>query len=469
MDNVTEKLADFVTMIKFDDLPQSVVHETKRVLLDSIGCALAGLSTNKGKLAVSLARRLGGAPDSTILGLGDKVASPNAAYANDNLINAMDYCQVPHVSPWVIPAPLALAECNSGTGKELILAVAIAHEIALRMEKALSQHVFNLVTEGPDSGKLVPKPVFGVTPHIFGGAAAGGKLLKLDHERTVHLLGLAGHMCPVPTTSKWKEGPTHNFKYGAGGWLSHAAVSAALLAEIGYTGDTTVLDGDYSFWRFYGADQWQPELLLGGLGQDWNFLNITYKMYPCCWVMSTSVDCLINIMEKNDLRAEDIDSISALLLPFSEWPIWQNKEVRTQEDAQFSVAHVLAVAAHRIPIGSDWQSPETIRDPRIVEFRKKIRFGPHPGWGKMVLEDPRSNPASVEVVAKGKTFGEERQYAKGTFGPEEVRMTDEQMQKKFKNNASQIIPVNKVDRAIESIMGLEKIEDVSEIFEHLVV
>jgi 2-methylcitrate dehydratase PrpD len=468
MENITQELAEFVANIRFEDLPQHVVHESKRILLDSMGCALAGLSTSKGKLAVRMAKRLGGPPDSTILAVGDKVSSPGAAYANDNLINAMDYCEVPHVSPWVIPAPLALAECNRSHGKELILAVAIGHEIALRMEKALSQHIFNLVTEGPDRGKLIPKPVFGVSQHIFGGAAAAGKILKLSHEQIVHLLGLAGHMCPVPAASKWKEGPTHNFKYGAGGWVSHAEVSAALLAEMGYTGDTEVLDGDYSFWRFYGADQWQPELLLEGLGQEWS-LNITYKMYPCCWVMSTAVDCLMDVMDKNNIMAEDIDSISALLLPFVEWPIWQVREVKTQEAAQFSVAHVLAVAAHRIRIGTDWQSYETIMDPRIIAFRNKISFSPHPEWGKMLLDDPRSNPASVEVVVKGKTFREERQYARGTYGPEEVRMTDEQMERKFRNNASGILPEDKIDRAIASIMGLEDIEDTAEVLSCLAV
>jgi len=118
------------------------VHESKRVLLDSMGCAIAGLNNSKGKLAVKMAKRLGGSQDSTILADGNKVSSASAAYANDNLINAMDYCEVPHVSPWVIPAPLALAECNRSHGKELILAVAIGHEIAFRMEKALSQHFF---------------------------------------------------------------------------------------------------------------------------------------------------------------------------------------------------------------------------------------------------------------------------------------------------------------------------------------
>ncbi len=462
MGNITNELADFVTRIRFDDIPSHVVNETKRVMLDSIGCGFAGLSTQKGMLAVRMAKRLGGPSDSTILAAGDKVSSPSAAYANDNLINAMDFCEVPHVSPWVIPAPLALAECNRSQGKELILAVAIGHEIALRMEKALSQHFFNLVTEGPDIGKLIPKPVFGATPHIFGGAAAAGKILKLDHGKIVHLLGLVGHMCPVPTASKWKEGPTHNFKYAAGGWLSHAEVSAALLAEMGYTGDTEVLDGDFSFRTFYGAEEWQPEVLLDGLGRDWN-LNITYKMYPCCWAMSTAIDCLISIMDKNNIKAEDIESITALLLPFVEWPIWQIRDVKTQEDAQFSVAHALSVAAHRIRIGPEWQSPEIIMDPAIVNFREKISFGPLPEWGKMLLQDPRSNPASVEVSAKGTLFREERQYAMGTYGPEEVRMSDGQMKKKFRRNASGVLPEEKIDSVIASIMALENVDNAADV------
>jgi len=179
--------------------------------------------------------------------------------------------------------------------------------------------------------------------------------------------------------------------------------------------------------------------------------------------MSTAIDCLISIMDTHNIKAEDVDSISALLLPFVEWPIWQVRDVKTQEDAQFSVAHALSVAAHRIKIGPEWQSPETIMDPAIVKFREKISFGPHPEWGKRLLEDPRSNPASVEVIAKGNTFREERQYAMGTYGPEEVHMSDDQMEKKFRRNTSGILPDEKIDKSIASIMELENVENTAEV------
>ena len=87
----------------------------------------------------------------------------------------------------------------------------------------------------------------------------------------------------------------------------------------------------------------------------------------------------------------------------------------------------------------------------------------------MLLEDPRSNPASVKVVEEGKTFSEERQYARGTYGPEAVRMTDDQMENKFRNNALGMLPADKIDRAIASIMGLENVEDAVEVLECLAV
>ena len=68
MEEMMQKLVDFATGAKFSDLPENAIHEVKRVVLDSIGCAINGLSIERGKIAVDLARKLGGPPESTILG-----------------------------------------------------------------------------------------------------------------------------------------------------------------------------------------------------------------------------------------------------------------------------------------------------------------------------------------------------------------------------------------------------------------
>jgi 2-methylcitrate dehydratase PrpD len=94
MPTIVEALAGFTTEIRFEDLPANVVEESKRILLDSIGCALGGLSHPKGTIGVQYARLMGaGAPgaQATILGTGEKVSTVGAGFANGELINALDF------------------------------------------------------------------------------------------------------------------------------------------------------------------------------------------------------------------------------------------------------------------------------------------------------------------------------------------------------------------------------------------
>ncbi|MFC1815665.1 MmgE/PrpD family protein [Thermodesulfobacteriota bacterium] len=56
MKEITKELLGFALETKYEDLPELVIHESKRIILDSISCALAGLSIDKGKLSVALAR-----------------------------------------------------------------------------------------------------------------------------------------------------------------------------------------------------------------------------------------------------------------------------------------------------------------------------------------------------------------------------------------------------------------------------
>jgi 2-methylcitrate dehydratase PrpD len=91
--------------------------------LDAVGCALGGLSSDKDKIAVRLANRLSGPSEATIIGTGDRVSSYGAAFANGELIQALDYDGLTypaiHVIPYVLAAPLALAEYRHASGKNL--------------------------------------------------------------------------------------------------------------------------------------------------------------------------------------------------------------------------------------------------------------------------------------------------------------------------------------------------------------
>ena len=93
-DNIMRQLAEFAADTKWDALPPPIAHETKLLLMDSIGCALAALATDKGKMNLSLAKRYGGPPEASVIGTRDKVSLPTAAMVNGELMFTLDFTAI---------------------------------------------------------------------------------------------------------------------------------------------------------------------------------------------------------------------------------------------------------------------------------------------------------------------------------------------------------------------------------------
>ncbi|MBI2854067.1 MAG: MmgE/PrpD family protein [Chloroflexi bacterium] len=460
MKGPTEELLNFVMATDFRDLPDQVVRESKRIVMDSIGVAVAALESDKGRCAVTLAKRLGGGPESAILGTRDRLSCANAAFANGELINALDfdaYSFPLHPPPSIIPAPLAIGETVGASGKDLILAVALGYEISLRLAVTVRglKRVFSSA-EGIEVGKITGTkyPVSSVGATVIAGAAGAGKVLKLDRDTMARAIGLAAHYCPIPQ-SKWRfTSPIPMTKYISSGWVSLAEVVAVLLAGTGYTADTTPLDGELGWWRYFGSGAWNPEALTEKLGSEWRMLGkVEYKPYPCWGDGHLALDCFIKIINENSLRPEDIESVKVQTTPSITHPRQKEKNIRDHMVAQFSLPYVIAVAANRIDL-SRWQDPETIKDKQILGFMDKVMQEAHPDFAKVQAKEPYSMLTSVEVKAKGKVFQEQGKYNRG------FEMTDDELRRKCKANLSKVLPSAKVDRAMGSLIDLDKVENI---------
>ena len=177
MPTIVETLAEFSAASSYGALPGEVAHETKRLVLDSLGCALAAINEPKGRIGIATAALIGGGGEATILGVGKRSSIFGAAFANGELINALDYDAIlppGHVSPYVIPGALAVAETNGATGADLITALAIAHEISNRVGKAM-----DYLRDIKDDGMDTPK-VYGYASTVFGATAAIMRVKRLD-------------------------------------------------------------------------------------------------------------------------------------------------------------------------------------------------------------------------------------------------------------------------------------------------
>ncbi len=470
MDEVMAKIVNFVTKTKYSDLPEHVIHETKRILLDCSGNAVAAHESDRGKIAYKLAKRLGGPPEASILGTGDKVAMTNAAFVNGELIDGQDYACVGcgiHSSPHILPPPLAMAEYTGISGKDLILAIAVTYEISARLSSALTP-IYETIARVGGRYEVKHPDVCGACFSILAGAAGAGKVMRLDKEKLANAIGIAGYYAQPSTFRKWElTAPARMTKSDPAGWSAQGSVTAALLADMGYVGDTDLFDGDNGFWKFTANDRWRPERLLDGIGEKW-YLRMSYKAYPAGWCCGGANPMLVEIMEENRLTPDDIDHIHVMTHPLEELKLWQENTLRTEDDCAFNVPYLLACAAYGVR-KVDYYNLEIRNDPRIRVFMKKVDPNIDDDfiqkWCALQLKDFwGTSYMQIEVQAKGKTHFKSIDYQKGADHPSS-RMTDDELIDKFSANVERTIPTFKIEKAIKTIMELERVKHVSDLIE----
>ncbi|MFD2472007.1 MmgE/PrpD family protein [Amycolatopsis silviterrae] len=467
MATIIEKLAGFAAGADAREFPDEVIRESQRILLDSLGCAVASLGDEGAQRGVDYARYLGGTEGTaSILGTGTKTSIPAAAFANAELINALDQDAVlppGHVTPYVLPGALATAESLRTSGTKLLEAIAVAHEMSYRIGKAT-----DYLRDIKDGVVTIPD-VIGYSSTLFGAAAAVGVAKGLERETLADALGIMGSTAPTNTQRAWMmHAPSTTIKYQLAGGLALSAVTAANLAERGHTGDRQMLDDrEYGFPRFIGTSRWEPAPITAGLGTEWTFTPFqSFKPYPHCRVMHALFDALTEIVETHDIRPGEIDAITAWGESFVLQPVWQNETIRNPRDAQFSMTHGLALAAHRIPPGRDWQTPEAVLDPSVLDLTKKASFQAHPDYTEALKSNPAARRSRVEVQARGTTYRGERAYPKGSPSPDPATyLTDDELAAKFRHNVEGVVP--DPDAIVQAVFDLQNIEDVAELLNQL--
>jgi 2-methylcitrate dehydratase PrpD len=453
MGRVIEELAKFIVNTRYEDLPRPVVHEAKNLIMDSIGNGLASITTDPGKMAISLARELGGTPESSVIGTGYKVSCTNAAMVNGQLFNALDFDTVMpggHAPPYVVPTQLAIAERVNASGKEFILATALGFEVAARIARATPPP---MSFDAEKHFRFAPRE--GYARINIGAAAGASRLLNLDHKQVKDALANAGHLCQVLTWTRGNFSPSRNMmKYGAPGWQNTGAIIAVLLARMGLAGDTELFDdAEHGYGEFCGYGSFSPEKILPGLGQTWDFTKVNYKKYACCTILHAPLEVFYNVIRKNNLRAEEIEAVDVLTHPSVESVLFTSRELKNIADVQFGMPYVVALAAYGYKTGIDWQDWGIVTDPQITRFADRVSFKGHPEYATR-------NITTVEVKAKGQIFKDEM-----TGGL--PKLTDEELASKYRHNASRALTQNNIAGSLKTLLDLENVAHVAELMSQI--
>jgi 2-methylcitrate dehydratase PrpD len=451
-----ERLAEHVVAHRFEDLPATVVQQAKWCLLDSIGVAMAGAEKIWAQAVLNEARRQGSRGRATIWLYGDKVADTSAALVNGMFAHSMDYnddiagIQAGGLIP---PTALAVAEEAGATGRDLIVAMALGYDVAVRMADAINSQ--QLYIRG-----FQPTAVCGG----FGATAVAAKLLRLDVGQLADAFGIAGSY--AGGTIEFLKAGTDTKRYHVAK-ACHGGVLGARLAQGGMNGPRTIFEGDYGLFKVLSADS-RPERLLAELGTRYDILDTSFKRYPFCDGNAAPLEATMEILQKQRLGLEDIASlhyrIKTFLIPYCiDYHGDRTRKFRPQNelDAQMSLPYCIAAGLlndGRLKV-ADFD-PARFDDPAIHAIADKVDAVADTELDKVPLR-PMSMPSIVTLTTKdGRTFTHRVDYQRGDprnpFTPEEFVA-------KFHECADPLIGEARAARIVDEISHLETLDDLASV------
>jgi 2-methylcitrate dehydratase PrpD len=411
MKDITKTYIRQIIDMKIENIPESVIKETRRALLDTIGCMVAGVQSPIGKSAIQALGAMGGPKEATVIGDGRKLTAPIAAYINGQCCVGPDLSDnfkpgsiiITHPAEGVIPPVLALAEKTGATLKDLFLAIIAGYETAGRYAHAIEPR-------RPE--------VYSFTTHYgVAGGVACAKLLNCEEEKAVNLLGIAGTLAPLPVTiPMWgfREGERPaSWHRDMPGHSSFAVVTAALFADTDFKATHLLLEESTAFYKIAGSDHYRAECLFENWGKSFVLEKITYKSIPSCYFNQPCIEAVRVCIEENSIRLDEIEKIE-LYAPTNLAKNFIYYPPQTPVDTASSVKYLTAMFLLTGNPGPDWylnfekylksEAYEKIAD-RIVVYEdkklQKILEREEKLFGKAVIKTAGATYEKIVDVVRG--------------------------------------------------------------------
>ena len=451
---LAHQLADYACALRFEDLSKDVVHEVKRRVIDSLGCALGAWKEEPCAIARKVASDFSAKEGSTIIGTNHKAPPDWAAFANGCCIRYFDYndtylSKEPAHPSDNIAAALAVAESVGASGRELITAIALAYEVQCRFCDAAS-----IRARGWDH----------VTYGAFSTALACAKLMKLDPKKTRHAVNIAGvagaamRQARVGELSHWKGVAFAN--------AARHGVFSALLARAGMTGPGPIFEGQMGFEKQLGvslgnvAEKFAVPFAKTGDGPASMILRTSIKFWPAEYHSQSAIEAALflrgEIGDPAKVRAMTIESHDASVdIIGSEPEKWKPE---TRETADHSLPYITAIALIDGEVTEKQFQPERFTDPKIWKFLENVKVernaelsGLYPG--------AVANIVHVDL-ADGRRLTKRVDYPTGHA---KNPLKDSQVEEKFNVLVDPMLGSDRARKIIDIVWKLDEAKNVDEL------
>jgi 2-methylcitrate dehydratase PrpD len=430
------RFAQFISEMRYEDLPDEVIHQAKLCLLDFSGVALAGSNIGLAPLLRDIMFEAGGNKEATVIGEDRKVPVFQAALLNAVKGHALDmddghrYANA-HPGATVIPAALAVAEKENASATEIIVSIVAGYEIIVRISRTINPS--HLKRGFHTTGTVGP----------FGAAAACCKPMRLGEKEINNALSIAGlqgaGLLEVLASGQMMK-PLHPGK------AAQAGVLAALMARAGAEGPGEILEGGKGYFSAF-SDSVDTTRLTEGLGANFEIMGVYFKIHAACRHIHPSLDALLEIMNFNGIAVEDIEDIRVNTYPVAFKLTGQQQETSSELGAKFSIPTSIALALLHGNAGVDVYSRECVENPAVKRIAERTRVV-QDEWRDRYYPAKRSS--EVTVTTKRGTYRKEIEIPRGD--PENP-FTHDELREKFRNNAAKLLPREVVLQLEDLIMG----------------
>lgn len=446
----TRELTAFVSNTGYGDLPQSVVDAVKKYTLDTIGCGFVGAKLSWAEMVTEMAREQGGVQEASVFATSEKMTVSQAALVNGVMVGGFESEHVGHTSHpagTVGPAALAIAERERSSGKDLILATALGYEVVCRIGEAQTGAV--------ETGRGFHNPS---ANGPFSAAAAVGKLLGFDHDTHSRAFGIAGSHCGGLVEYAWEGSMTKRLHLGR---ASQLGLESALLAQKGFTGPSTILEGKYGYFQAFSPSP-KIEKLLEELGDTWLLETLNIKAYPVHMTTQAIVTAIQAFKQEQSFNPDAVEKIHVRGPQRVIMPRFLDNAPNSEMGAQYSMPFTTAVAFYRDLDDPLQYNESVLEDPGITRLAKAITWEVAGEDNDIVLD---GNPGTsmgvgLDVTIDGVTHSLSAETFKGSAA-NPAGLAD--VEDKFRRYSKHILSGSAQDEIVEMVRNLDQLDDVSQL------
>lgn len=323
--------AEYLVRAKDRPIPELTLKKTRLHVLDTLAAVVSGYQLPAGQAGMRLAKRLGGAPEATVLSTplfkcdAIQAATANAMAAHGDETDDSHLRGRFHPGCSIVPAALAAAELFGASGRQMLHAVAAGYDIGARAVLALGfpEH---------EAARFSTHTIGGQ----WGAAAAVIALAPLSLQQAHWALSYtAQQVSGIPYWRKDKDHIEKSFDFGA--LAARNALFTVIAVQAGWTGCVDVLEGSESYLSAFGFNPSPNELTLE-LGQRYEIEAATIKKWCVGSPIQAVLDSTKFLIDAHGLKANDVKKV-VITMPDDRMHIVDNRDM-----PDVCVQHLAAVA-----------------------------------------------------------------------------------------------------------------------------